>query len=103
MGSPGIPLPVFSLTHFLAGTGTHNLIRLTDFVDDVTHWLSPKTVDEKDVWLSALRKERQIVKSEENTGKCTLRSPNIPISCLHGYTVRLSFNAEFTFDAAFRV
>jgi len=45
-----------------------SLIRITDFGENITYWLSAKEADENEKWRSAFKKERQIVANESTNG-----------------------------------
>ena len=47
-----------------AGESVSSLIRITDFGENITYWISAKEIEETDKWRSAFKKERQIVASE---------------------------------------
>ena len=58
---------------FFAGDIGSSLIRITDFGENITYWLSAKEADENEKWRSAFKKERQIVANESTNGMVSIR------------------------------
>ena len=77
---------------YLAGEAGSSLIRVTDFGENITYWISTKESEEIDKWRVAFKKERQIVASESINGKSLNYFENIY------YNIRIAIHIGYYYS-----